>query len=127
MDWRQAFHTGFVPHFRPETLAALSRALVRDDPSLVQELTVDPPCYPATAQLTPAGGCLFGWCIIREGAATVEAVEEAFLQARRAVNEKCGDELATWEILAYWDETERSLARATILNELREVMKVGDL
>src|SRR6516164_2401639 len=61
-SWRRVWREGLEPLLSPEALEALSLALVRDDPRLLQGATTSPPPLQCVQDWPVEAACALGFC-----------------------------------------------------------------
>lgn len=121
--WRQTFRKGIAPQLPPAGLEALARALVEDDPRLIQGVTLQPPPLPVcfawdVEAADPLAYCLWKGLFLE----SVADVEEVWARACEVCDALLGEPGAVKRFLNFWDETDRAVARQLLLGEVRREM-----
>jgi hypothetical protein len=84
--WQKVWREGIAPSLSTAALVALERALVRDDPRLIQGETCTPPPVQAVRDWPVEGACLVGYCGWQgDGLSTAAEVEEYFARVAHGV------------------------------------------
>jgi hypothetical protein len=124
-SWRYVWREGFATLISMEGLKALHKALLVDDPHLMQGATTAPPPLMAVANWPCEGGCLIsyvGWQ--GERLQTVGDVEEYFAQKCFEVDQKLGEPSACRWLLNWFDDTPRDEVRRELIEEVeREIVR----
>jgi hypothetical protein len=117
--WRNVWRKGVVPNLTVGNLRALRRALLDDDPALLQGATTTPPPLACVADWPVEGACPFGLCGWEgDGLCLVGEVEEFFAKLCFKVDEELGEPAGCRWFLNWWDDTPREEAVAALLPEV---------
>jgi hypothetical protein len=121
--WRKCFREGFAPHLSTHALEVLKKALVEDDPRLLQGATTSPPPLQCVRDWPVEAACAISFCGWQgEGLKTVEEVEQYFadqcFQADQALGEPAG---ARWFLNAF-DDTPRDEMRRLLAEEIQNIL-----
>ncbi len=118
--WRRVWRRGLAPLLTREGLRALERALVTDDPRLLQGATCSPPVLDAWRERVVCGACALsftGWQ--GERLRTVGQVEAYFHRLCDAADAVLQEPAACRFFLNWFDETPRAEMRRVLLTEVR--------
>lgn len=121
--WRRVWRLGLAPQLSERTLELLARALVRDDPVLLQGATTSPPplqCvqdWPVEAAEPVAFALWQG-----NGLTTVGEVEAAWAQATYLCDLATGDPASYRWFANWWDEMPRQIVRAQLMAEVNRTL-----
>jgi hypothetical protein len=125
--WRRTFRVGFAPLLSTEALRALEKALVGDDPALIQSATTDPPPLSHFDDFPPTAACAIGYGAWKgDGLATVGEVEKFFYLACCEADCAVGESSGSRYFLNWFDETPRDNMRAALLPEIRRAIGLRD-
>ncbi len=148
-SWVHAWRNGFVPQLSIGALRALRKALVEDDPRLLQGATCCPPPLQCVADWSVEGACPVGYmgAMVMGGIAqlsrnnyddegkirrqdtgpyaTVAEVEEYFAKACHECDLLIGEPAGCRWLLNWVDETPREQMREKLLPEVE--MALGNL
>lgn len=122
-SWRKVWREGLAPLLSTEGLEALGRALVTDDPRLLQGVTTTPAMLDCALDreqdVLVEGACPVGYAgWICDGLETVAEVEEFFAQMCFAIDQRLGEPAACRWFLNWFDETPRNEMRQQLLAEV---------
>src|SRR5215831_9634429 len=116
MAWQFIWRSGFAPVLSTEALLALKEALERDDPTLIQGTTTDPPPLQVMSDWPVTSACAVAYAGWRgEGLDTVQSVEEYFARACFQADQNLGEPCACRWFLNWYDETPREQMRRLLL------------
>lgn len=117
--WRRVWREGLAPHLSQPGLEALERALIQDDPRLIQGATCYPPLLDAFRKRKVEGTCAIGLCGWQgEGLSQVGQVEEYFQRACDAMDAVFSEPAACRHFLNWFDNTPRGQMRRELLLEV---------
>src|SRR5690349_6754051 len=116
--WQRAWREGFAPQFSLFALKALAKALLADDPMLLQGATCSPPPLESMRGEPAVAVCPVGMCVQEEGAMTVGEVEDGFARACIVADERLGKPSACRDFICWFDDTPRLVARNELLHEV---------
>lgn len=124
--WRKVWREGVAPLLAGAALEVLRRALVEDDPRLLQGVTTTPPPLPVVEDWPCEAACLLAYPGAVElggfapavGAARVGDVEESFARLCFEVDQHLGEPAACRFLLNFFDETPREEMRRQMLAEV---------
>ena len=104
-------------------LDALRRALLGDDPRLLQGATTAPPPLQCVQDWPVEGACGLGYCGWQgEGLETVAQVEEFFARACFEADRRLGEPAACRWFLNWFDDTPREEMRRELLVEVQRTL-----
>src|SRR5262249_39549333 len=113
--WRE----GLVPQLSTAALEALRKALVNDDPRLLQGATTSPPPLQCVQAWPVEAACGLGYCGWQgEGLETVAEVEEFFARSCFEADQRLGEPAGVRWFLNWFDETPREAMRRLLLAEV---------
>ena len=122
--WRKVWRTGIVPQLADTGLVALRKALMTDDPRLVQGSTCLPPALEAIGEEAVEGACAIGFCGWHgEGHAEVGSLEAFFERVCSIADSTLDDPGANRLFVDWFDSTPRSVMRAELLNEVHRELR----
>jgi hypothetical protein len=117
--WRKVWRDGIALQLSTAALEALGRALLADDPRLLQGATTAPPPLQTVQDWPVEGACPLGFCGWQgAGLITVGAVEEFFAKACHDADQRLGEPAAVRWFLNWWDDSPRQFARLLLLAEV---------
>jgi hypothetical protein len=122
--WQRVWREGLAPLLSERGLQALRRALVRDDPNLVQGRTMTPPPLAGLEDAeveTACALCYTAWH--GDGCNTVGALEAFFEQTCSAADLALGEPAACRHFLDWFDATPRPAMRRQLLNEVEVALE----
>jgi hypothetical protein len=117
--WRKVWRDGIAPQLSTAALEALGRALLADDPRLLQGATTAPPPLQTVQDWPVEGACPLGFCgwqVLKLG--TVGEVVEFFARACHAADQQLGEPAAVRYFLNWWDDNPRHFVRTLLLAEV---------
>lgn len=118
-SWRKVWREGIVPQLSTSGLTALEKALVNDDPRLIQGATTTPPPLQCVRDWPVEGACALGFCGWQgEGLNTVAEVEEFFARACFGIDKSLGEPAVCRFFLNWFDETPREEMLPLLLEEV---------
>jgi hypothetical protein len=118
-SWRKVWRQGAAPLLSTEALEALTEALTRDDPRLVQGATTTPPPVQGVQDWPCEGACLLGFCGWQgDHLETVDEVEEFFARMCFEIDARLGEPAACRWLLNWFDDTPRDEMRQRLLVEV---------
>jgi hypothetical protein len=104
-------------------LEALQRALVNDDPRLLQGATTSPPPLMCVQDWPVEAACGLGYCGWQgDGLETVAEVEEFFARACFEADQLLGEPAGCRWFLNWFDETPRADMRRLLLAEVNRIL-----
>ena len=122
-SWRKVWREGVAPQLSPAGLDALRRALVNDDPRLLQGATTSPPPLECVRDWPVEAACVLGFCGWQgEGLETVAEVEEFFARSCFETDQRLGEPAACRWFLNWFDDTPRHEVRAQLLAEVNRTL-----
>jgi hypothetical protein len=117
--WQKVWREGIAPLLSTAALVALERALVRDDPRLIQGETCTPPPVQAVQDWPVEAACLVGYCGWQgDGLETVAEVEEYFARVVHSVDLALGGPAACRWFFDWFDSTPRAEMRRALQAEV---------
>jgi hypothetical protein len=117
--WRKVWREAVAPQLPTRGLEVLRRALERDDPSLVQGVTTDPPPLAEALDRPVQAACAIGYCgWLGEGLGTVAEVEAYFAGVCEGADERLGEWAGIRPFLTFFDDTPRQEIRLALLAEV---------
>lgn len=117
--WQRVWRQGFALTLSRPALAALRRALLLDDPRLVQMHTTLPPALGGAGAHAVQAACALGFCGWQgESLATVDDVNAFFAKTCLAADERLGEPAASRYFLDWFDKTPRHRMRHLLLAEV---------
>jgi hypothetical protein len=128
-SWRKTWRDGVVPQLSIQALDRLRKALMNDDPHLLQGVTTQPPPLQCVQDWPVEGACALGYCGWRgDGRETVAQVEEFFAQACYEADQRLGEPAAVRYFLNWYDDTPRPEMRRQLLAEVNRALahRLGD-
>jgi hypothetical protein len=118
-SWRRVWREGLAPQLSRHALEALSVALTRDDPRLLQGATTSPPPLQCVQDWPVEAACALGFCgWLGEKLQTVAEVEEFFARACFEADQRLGEPAGCRWFLNWFDETPRPDMRRLLLAEV---------
>jgi hypothetical protein len=118
-SWRRVWREGLAPQLSRHALEALSVALTRDDPRLLQGATTSPPPLQCVQDWPVEAACALGFCgWLGEKLQTVAEVEEFFARACFEADQRLGEPAGCRWFLNWFDETPRPNMRRLLLAEV---------
>ena len=122
-SWRKVWREGLAPEVSTAGLDALRRALIHDDPRLLQGATTSPPPLQCVQDWPVEGACGLGYCGWQgEGLQTVAQVEEFFARACFETDRRLGEPAACRWFLNWFDDTPRAEMRRQLLAEVNRTL-----
>lgn len=122
-SWRRVWREGLVSQIPTPGLEALSRALVTDDPRLLQGATTAPPPLQCVQDWPVEGACALGYCGWQgQQMETVAQVEEFFASACFEADKRLGEPASCRWFLNWFDETPRDEMRRQLLGEVKRAL-----
>jgi hypothetical protein len=119
-SWRLVWRKGIAPLLSDRALAALEKALLNDDPRLIQGATTTPPPLQCVQDWDVEGACALGYCGWQgEGLNSVGEVEEYFSRLCHEIDLRLGEPAACRWFLNVYDETPRPEMLRELLLEVR--------
>lgn len=118
-SWRKVWREGLAPQLSVAGLDALRRALLNDDPRLLQGATTSPPPLQCVQDWAVEGACALGYSGWHgEGLETVAEVEEYFARLCFEADHRLGEPAACRWFLNWFDDTPRDEMRRGLLAEV---------
>src|SRR5262249_43699412 len=103
--WQRAWRVGIAPQLSRAGLLALKRALVDDDPALIQGATTQPPPLQAVYEWPVEGACAISYAGWKgEGLKTVGEVEGFFARVCYEADQALGEAAGCRHFLTAYDE-----------------------
>ena len=122
-SWRKVWREGLAPQISTAGLDALRRALLDDDPRLLQGATTSPPPLQCVEDWPVEGACGLGYCGWQgDGLETVAEVEEFFARACFEADQRLGEPAGVRWFLNWFDETPREEMRRQLLAEVNRTL-----
>jgi hypothetical protein len=122
-SWRKVWREGLAPQLSPAGLDALRRALVNDDPRLLQGATTSPPPLQCVQEWPVEAACGLGYCGWQgEGLETVAEVEDFFARLCFEADQRLGEPAACRWFLNWFDDTPREEMRSLLLAEVNRTL-----
>jgi hypothetical protein len=119
-NWRQVWRKGVAPLLSDNALAVLHRALVEDDPCLMQGVTTFPSPLQCVRDWPCEAACALGYCGWQgEGLETVAEVELFFTNMCFMIDQAMGEPAACRYFLNFWDDTPREELRREMIPEVK--------
>jgi hypothetical protein len=118
-SWRKVWRDGVAPVLSTAGLTALRRAIVTDDPRLIQNATTTPPPLLCVQDWPVEAACpigLSGW--LGDGLEVVGDVEEHFAKVCFEADTRLGESAAVRYFLNWFDDTPRDEVRRELLGEV---------
>ena len=117
-SWRKVWRDGVAPLMSDDGLIALRKALIDDDPKLIQGGTTNPPPLQCVQDWPCEAACALGYAGWQgDGLNTVGEVEEYFARMCHEIDQRIG-EPAGCRWLNWFDETPRDEMRRLFLEEI---------
>ena len=117
--WRRVWRNGFLPLLSREGLLALQKALINDDPRLLQGATCHPPHLDAWQIRDVRCVCALGWCGWQgNGLRTVSQVEAYFQRLCDDADALLNEPAACRFFLNWYDDAPRAEMRRELLTEV---------
>jgi hypothetical protein len=121
--WQKVFREGLAPLLSTKSLEALRKALVEDDPRLLQGVTTQPPPLQCVQDWPVEGCCLVGFAGWQgDGLETVAEVEEFFARMCYEMDMKMGEPAACRWLLNDFDDRPREEMRRLYLTEVQRAL-----
>lgn len=118
--WRKVWREGVAPLLSDEALVALEKALVEDNPRLIQGATTTPPPLQCVLDWPVEAACAIGFCgWVGDGLQTVGEVEEFFTMTMCEIDRRIGEPAGCRWFLNWFDETPRGEMRDLLVAEVR--------
>jgi hypothetical protein len=118
-SWRKVWREGLANQISTSGLNALRRALLKDDPRLLQGATTSPPPLQCVQDWPVEAACGLGYCGWQgDGLETVAEVEEFFARVCFEADQRLGEPAACRWFLNWFDETPRAEMRQLLLPEI---------
>lgn len=122
-DWRKVWRQGVAPLLSTAGLAALGKALVNDDPRLLQGATTLPPPLQCALDWPVDAACAIGYCGWQgDGLNTVAEVEEFFSRVCYEAGVEIGQPHSIGLLLNWFDELPREEMRQLFLPEVQRAL-----
>ena len=118
-SWRKVWRDGLAPLVSTAGLEALRRALLNDDPRLLQGATTTPPPLPCVQDWPVEAACALGFCGWQgDHLDSVADVEEYFARMCFETDQRLGEPAAIRWFLNWFDETPRDDMRRQLIAEV---------
>jgi len=122
-SWRKTWREGIAPLLSTAGLEALDRALLTDDPRLLQGATTCPPPLQCVQDWPVEAACVIGFCGWQgDGLETVAEVEEYFARTCFEIDQRMGEPAGCRWFLNWFDETPRETVRSALLVEVHRTL-----
>jgi hypothetical protein len=122
--WRRVWREGLAPHLSRAGLLALLKALIHDDPRLVQGVITTPPSIDALRERRACGSCAISYCgWVGENLRTVGEIESYFHRVCDAAAIAFHEPAACRYFLNWYDETPRDEMRRELLGEVKLALR----
>ncbi len=122
-SWRLTWRNGFAPLLSTKALEALRKAVVEDDPRLMQDATTSPVPLQCVQDWPVEAACAIGFCGWQgEGLASVSEVNEYFARICFAADQALGEPAGCRWFLIAFDEMPREEIRRMLLPEISRVL-----
>jgi hypothetical protein len=122
-SWRKVWRDGLAPLVSTAGLEALRRALLNDDPRLLQGATTTPPPLPCVQDWPVEAACALGFCGWQgDHLDSVADVEEYFARMCFETDQRLGEPAAIRWFLNWFDETPREEMRRHLLGEVNRTL-----
>jgi hypothetical protein len=122
-SWRKVWREGMAPQISTAGLDALRKALVENDPRLLQGATTSPPPLQCVQDWPVEAACGLGYCGWQgEGLETVGEVEEFFACTCFEADQRLGEPAECRWFLNWFDETPRDAMRRVLLAEVKRTL-----
>src|SRR5437868_5688594 len=119
-SWRKVWREGIAPQLSLAGLRALARALIQNDPRLLQGGTTAPPPLHCMRDSAVEAACGVGYCGWQgSGLQTVGKVEEFFFSICNETDRTLGEPTACRWFLNWFDDTPRDGMRRLLLPEVQ--------
>lgn len=127
-SWRLVWRDGFAPSFSDDALEFLKRALLADDPKLIQGGTTKPPPLMCVRDWPCEAADAIGLCGVAsmggfDSDVTVGRVEEFFARVCFDADQRLGEPAACRWFLNWFDDTPRDEMRRELLEEVEKVLQ----
>ena len=124
--WKVVWRKGIAPLMNEQRLLALQKALIEDDPRLLQGATCTPPPLRCVEDWPVEAACGLGFCGWQgDGLETVGEVEEFFARMCFAIDQNLGEPAGCRWWLNWFDETPRDEMRRSLLEEVNRSLANG--
>jgi hypothetical protein len=121
--WQKVWRQGFAPRLSTAGLEALQRALIEDDPRLLQGVTTSPPALETLGDWSVEAACALTYCGWQgDGLDTVGKAIDFFECACRQADKALGEPAACRLFLHWFDETPRAEMRRRLLAEVQRAL-----
>lgn len=118
-SWRKVWRDGVEPCLPTAGLEALRKALISDDPRLIQGATTMPPPLMCVADFNVEAACALGFCGWKgEDLPLVAEVEEFFAKKCYEIDQLMNEPAACRWFINWFDETPRDEMRRELLAEV---------
>ncbi len=122
-SWRMVWREGIAPQLSTAGLRALRRALLDNDPALVQGTATLPPPLHCNREEPVCGACSVGYCCWKgDGLTRVGAVQERVADACRDADILLGQPAEYRWFLNWFDDAPRDEMRRLLLAEVQLVL-----
>jgi hypothetical protein len=122
-SWRKVWREGLASQISIAGLDALRRALLNDDPRLIQGATTAPPPLQCVQEWPVEAACGLGFCGWQgDHLGSVGEVEEFFARLCFEADARLGEPAACRWFLNWFDETPRDLMRRLLLGEVNRTL-----
>ena len=118
--WQSAWRQGVAPLLSEEQLELLAKALLDDDPRLIQCASTSPPALQCVQDWPIDGACALGFCGWQSNEMkTVAEVEEHFARMCFEIDQHMGEPAVCRHFLRWYDDTPRPQMRRELLREVQ--------
>src|SRR6476660_2160772 len=122
-SWRKVWREGLEPLLSTPGLETLRKALVNDDPRLLQGATCTPPPLQCVQDWPVEAACALGYCGWKgDKLETVAEVEEFFARMCFESDQLRGEPAACRWFLNWFDDTPRDEMRRELLVEVQRTL-----
>jgi hypothetical protein len=124
-SWKIVWRDGISDQLSTAGLESLCRALVADDPRLLQGATTTPPPLACVTDWPVEAACLLGYCGWQgDGLELVGEVEEYFARVCFVADTRIGEPAACRWLLDWYDDTPRDEMRRELLAEVQRSLNL---
>lgn len=117
-SWRKVFREGLAPLLDDDELEILKGALERDDPTLIQGATTNPPPLICMQDWPVEGACPISYMHWKTGLDTVGGVEEAFAQTCFEIDKRLNEPSGCRWFINWVDDSPRKVVIRELLAEV---------
>ncbi len=121
--WRKVWRVGVHPLLTVDQLESLRKAILSDDPRLIQGATCTPPPLSCLQDWPVEAACLFAFCGVEDhggfGECKVAEAEEFFAKLCFDMDQNIGVAGGCRHVINWFDETPRDEMRRLLLPEVQ--------